>query len=303
VAALTAINRRAFPAWEALLGRAGLAALLRPLGAIEIYDTPASLAAGFERLRAVPPELTGGVSLLGGDELDAAEPALGPGHAGGVLIPATRVLTDPLEVVRGLAGYARGLGVAFRCDRVDRVRPGEVVLADGGTVAFDRLVVAAGVWAGRLLRGLGETQPLEAERGYNLTVPLPRPVVNRALLFADRGVVATPLTGALRFGGWDELGGVERPPDPRIVRRLEVLAAKLLPGFDWPGAVRWMGHRPSLPDSLPVIAASRRHPGIVYAFGHGHLGMTQGPATAEAVAALVAGEDPPFDLSPFCSRA
>ena len=83
---------------------------------------------------------------------------------------------------------------------------------------------------------------------------------------------------------------------------METLASKLLPGIDWAGASRWMGHRPSLPNSLPVIGPSRRHRDIVYAFGHGHLGMTQGPATGEAVASLVTGERPPFDLSPFALR-
>jgi D-amino-acid dehydrogenase len=306
VAALTAINRHAWLSFEALVARAGRPDLLRRAGAIQVHETAASLEAGLARLRAVPPELTGGVTLLDTAALRAAEPALGAGHAGGILIPSTGVLSDPLEVVAALSAHARARGAIIRRARVARVRPtargADLLLEGGETAAFDRVVVAAGAWSRPILRDLGEPRPLLAERGYNLTVVLDRPAITRALLFPDRGVVATSVTSGLRLGGWDELGPPDRPPDPRLFRRLAALAERLLPGFDWPGATPWMGPRPSLPDSLPLIGPSHRHPGVLYALGHGHLGMTQGPATGEAIAALVAGEPPPFDLAPFGLR-
>ena len=123
VAALTAINRHAYPSFAALLARAQLSHMMKRAGAIQVHETAASLRAGLARLRSVPEDLTGGVSLLDADALYAAVPALAPGNAGGVLIPSTGVLSDPLDVVRGLADYARARGATIRRARVVRVRP------------------------------------------------------------------------------------------------------------------------------------------------------------------------------------
>ena len=149
---------------------------------------------------------------------------------------------------------------------------------------------------------MSEPQCLEAERGYNLTVPTTDPAISHALVFADRGVAATQLDRGLRLGGWDELGGAIRPPDPKLFARLRRLAATLIPGPDWAAGIPWMGMRPSLPDGLPVIGRSRRHSRIFYAFGHGHLGMTQGPATGEMVADMIAGNTPAINPAPFAPR-
>jgi len=123
--------------------------------------------------------------------------------------------------------------------------------------------------------------------------------VKRQLIFSGHGFVVTPLETGLRVGGAVELAGLERPPNFARSRAMLEKARLFLPGLKTEGGREWMGFRPSLPDSLPVIGQARRVPGVFYAFGHGHLGLTQAAATGRLIRELVSGEAPPIDLTPF----
>ena len=123
--------------------------------------------------------------------------------------------------------------------------------------------------------------------------------MKRQLIFSGHGFVVTPLETGLRVGGAVELAGLERPPNFARSRAMLEKARLFLPGLKTEGGREWMGFRPSLPDSLPVIGQARRVPGVFYAFGHGHLGLTQAAATGRLIRELVSGEAPPIDLTPF----
>jgi D-amino-acid dehydrogenase len=120
---------------------------------------------------------------------------------------------------------------------------------------------------------------------------------------ADGKFVATPMDTGLRFAGTVELAGLTAPPDWRRARILLEQGRKMLPGLaaDHPEEriSVWMGHRPSLPDSLPALGPSRATPDVIYAFGHGHVGMTSAPMTGKVVADLVVGRPPSIDIAPF----
>ena len=120
---------------------------------------------------------------------------------------------------------------------------------------------------------------------------------------ADGKFVATPMELGLRFAGTVELAGLDAPPDWRRARILLEQGRRMLPGLAAShGEERisvWMGHRPSLPDSLPVLGPSRTTPDVIYAFGHGHIGMTAAPMTGKIVTDLVAGRPAPIDIAPF----
>ena len=169
----------------------------------------------------------------------------------------------------------------------------------GERLAFDHLIVAAGAWSGRLARSVGDRAVIESERGYNATLPSPGVHLSREVIFAERQFVATPLAIGLRIGGAAEFAGLEAKPNWRRSDALLTLARRYLPGLETGGAQRWMGQRPTTPDSLPVISRSPKHPNVIYAFGHGHLGLTLGATTGRLVADLVASRTPPLDLSPF----
>ncbi|MEM6492630.1 MAG: FAD-binding oxidoreductase, partial [Pseudomonadota bacterium] len=119
------------------------------------------------------------------------------------------------------------------------------------------------------------------------------------LTFGGHGFVVTKIAGGVRVGGAVELGGLKRPPNYARSDILLRKAAAFLPGLKTEGGARWMGFRPSLPDSLPAIGRSTREPRIIYAFGHGHLGLTQAAGTAALVAAIVRDAAPPIPLQPY----
>jgi len=165
-----------------------------------------------------------------------------------------------------------------------------------------RVIVAAGAWSRQLALSLGDRIPLDTERGYNTTLPETNFDLRTHVTFADHGFVVSRIRDAVRIGGAVELAGLARRPN---YRRAEVLRDKVsafLPGLAVDGGEEWMGFRPSLPDSLPVIDRSPRTDRIIYAFGHGHLGLTQAAGTAELVRALVYGAAPPLDPSRFSAR-
>lgn len=160
-------------------------------------------------------------------------------------------------------------------------------------------VVAAGAFSHHLSRTLGEPVPLETERGYNTTLPAGAFDLRTHLTFAGHGFVVTSNKGGVRVGGAVELGGLKLPPNMRRADILLQKARKFMPSLNTEGGKQWMGFRPSLPDSLPLLdrsAAARR---VIYAFGHGHLGLTQAAGTAELIADVLTDQTPAIDLSPF----
>ncbi|MFM7272581.1 MAG: NAD(P)/FAD-dependent oxidoreductase, partial [Gammaproteobacteria bacterium] len=153
-------------------------------------------------------------------------------------------------------------------------------------------------WSAPLAAQLGHRVPLDTERGYHLMLPQPARRPLRPIMYSRRRFVICPMEEGLRLTGCVEFAGLERGPDYRRIEQLLPFVSSILPGLDTRIESRWLGYRPSLPDGVPVIdsAGAGR---VVFAFGHGHLGMTQGPATARAVMALLEGSAPPFPLAPF----
>ena len=165
-----------------------------------------------------------------------------------------------------------------------------------------QLVIAAGAWSHLLAQQFGDRVPLETERGYNTTLPKAAFDVKRQLIFPGHGFVITPLETGLRIGGAVELGGLQRPPNFARSKAMLEKARRFLPGLDPSGGREWMGYRPSLPDSLPVIGRARSAANVFYAFGHGHLGLTQSAATARLIRDLVTNAAPAIDLTPFSGQ-
>ncbi len=176
---------------------------------------------------------------------------------------------------------------------------GVTVVHPGGQIRADRLVLSAGAFSHHLARTLGDKIPLETERGYNTTLPAGAFDLRTHVTFADHGFVVSRINGGVRVGGAVELGGLNLPPN---YKRAEVLldkAKSFLPGLDTSGGTQWMGFRPSLPDTLPVIGHSVASKHVVYAFGHGHLGLTQSSGTAELVRDLIAGQPTGIPMNPY----
>ncbi|ADZ66862.1 D-amino acid dehydrogenase small subunit [Brucella melitensis] len=157
----------------------------------------------------------------------------------------------------------------------------------------------AGAWSRDLAKGFGDIVPLDTERGYNTTLPVGSFDVKRQLTFPGHGFVITPMETGLRVGGAVEFGGLDLPPNFARSEAMLKKASKFLPGLKVEGGRQWMGYRPSMPDSLPVIGRASAGGNVYYGFGHGHLGLTQSAATARLIRDLITGSEPAIDIEPF----
>jgi D-amino-acid dehydrogenase len=302
IRAQSAMMRLARQEMDALVAGAGLGGMVRSDGVVELYESEAELAASEPGWAARRAE---GIAFehVRGPDLAALQPGLSPRFVVGTFIPQWQTVSDPYDFAVAVGDAARRRGAVFRQAEVVRLEPtaeGVVLhLSDGTTTAARRAVVAAGAWSKRLTGPLGDKVPLETERGYNTTLPPGSFELRRQLTFPGHGFVITPLTTGIRVGGAVELGGLDLPPNFARADAMLKKAKAFLPALRTEGGRQWMGFRPSLPDSLPAIGFSRASRNIVYAFGHGHLGLTQSAATARLVAELVAGTPPALDLTPF----
>jgi len=220
-------------------------------------------------------------------------------------MPDNGHLLDPQALVARLAAAMVARGGEIVMDEVHDVILGpdgpRAVLTDQGERPCDAVVLAAGAHSGTLAARLGAEVPLDTERGYHVMLAAPGIDLRMPFVSGDGGLHATPMAHGLRLAGTVELGGLEAPPNPARADRLLEVGRRLLPGLAEAGATRWMGFRPSMPDSLPVIGLSPSVPRAALAFGHGHLGMTLSAVTARLVADLVTGRTPLIDPAPYAS--
>lgn len=285
--ALAGLLQGADDLWRELADSVGAAGLLRDTGAVYAYDTPEAVASalpGIDRRRSLGVT----VETLSAQALRDLEPALPEGRfAGGALFPGTLWLTDPARMLDHLATTPR---IVARVTGIERRGAGWHLRTDAGEHHAEAVVLAAGAWSARLLAPLGLRIPLTAERGYHLEYDLPEDLLRRPVCPVSRGFYLVPMAGRLRAAGTVELGGIGAPPSAHRWERLDQGVRSVFPDLP-PASRRWMGLRPSIPDSVPVIG--RVAPGLVAAFGHGHIGLTLAPRTALLVEEALAGGDLP----------
>ncbi|TRD22897.1 NAD(P)/FAD-dependent oxidoreductase [Palleronia caenipelagi] len=211
---------------------------------------------------------------------------------------------DPRRWLCRLAHRFEARGGQIMRGEVQTITPissGIRLIVSEGAVEASRVIISAGAWSHHLARQLGHRIPLETERGYNTTLPAGAFDLRTFLTFGAHGFVVSPINGGIRVGGAVELGGLDLPPNYRRAEMLLTKARSFLPGLKTEGGTQWMGYRPSLPDSLPVIDRAPGLPQVIYAFGHGHLGLTQSAGTAELVADLVMEQTPAINLTPLAA--
>jgi D-hydroxyproline dehydrogenase len=293
--------------WRALAAQIGATDLLRDAGAAYLFETDREVATARREMDARR-ALGAAVEILGRHDLATLEPGLPAGRfAGAAFFPGTLSLSDPGAMLsrlhKALAAQEIGRVVAHVTGIAPQGTGWRLTLDHGAAVTAEQLVLAAGAWSRDLARSLGGRIPLDTERGYHVEYDLPDRLipVSRPLCPARQGFYLSPMAGRLRAVGTVELGGRDAPPSPHRWKRIEAGVRQLFPDLPAP-ARRWMGLRPSLPDSLPVIGAAPHAKGAILAFGHGHLGLTLAPRTAALVADLAAGRRPAIELSPYCPR-
>ncbi|SLN37508.1 D-amino acid dehydrogenase small subunit [Roseovarius litorisediminis] len=239
------------------------------------------------------------------DQIAEVQPGLNPRFTHAGFTPDWMNTVDPKTWAKHLAEIFRARGGQIEQVNVQALgQRGEILelQTSEGRISAGKVVIAAGAWSHQLARTIGDKIPLETERGYNTTLPPGAFDLRTHLTFGGHGFVVSRINGGVRVGGAVELGGLSLPPN---FRRSEILlekAARFMPGLKTEKGKQWMGFRPSLPDSLPVIGPSPRQPGnVFYAFGHGHLGLTQAAGTAELTAAILSGDTPDLQMTAYAT--
>lgn len=293
-AVLARLLADACPRWIALADEIGGNAILQHRGCLYVYETAAAYRQATADM-AVRRDLGITVDLVGPDVLAQMEPGLPPVAGGGAFFPKAVFLNDPGRMVGLLAQAAVAAGAGLlraRAERLLRQVDGVTLEGDGAAGPFHlharRVVIAAGAHSRALARAAGDRVPLDTERGYHLEWDMAEPRLTRPACPTSRGFYLCPMQGRLRVAGTVELGGLTAPPSPHRLARLEDGARAIFPDLPAPDRT-WMGFRPSIPDSLPVIGPSAAGAEVIHAYGHGHIGLTLAPVTAALVEGWIAG--------------
>ena len=294
--ALAGLLDCAAPLWQGLADRIGGAAILQHRGCLYLYETTAEFpAAGADMARRRGMAVS--VELLNPQDVAALEPGL-PAMAGAALFPQAMFLSDPGAMMALLAAqvFSRARLLNARAEKITRSGQGVLITGENLQLTARRVVIAAGAHSRGLAASAGDRVPLDTERGYHLEWDMETPPLTRPASPTARGFYLCPMQGRLRVAGTVELGGLTAPPSPHRLARLEAGARRIFPNLGPPDRA-WMGFRPSMPDSLPVIGPSAHGAEVIHAYGHGHIGLTLAPITARLVADLLAGRAPERDLA------
>ncbi len=285
-----------------LLRETGLEGELTEEGCLSLYSNEAEFRADREHIEILE-RFDFPHQRLTGAEARELEPELSDRIGLAVLFPENRSLRDPFRLVNKLAQRFTALGGEFRrCavagfDRSSRVTA--VRLVGGDPIAADEVVISAGAHSGLLSKMLGEPMPLETERGYHTQIMAPGVSMRHSIIWPARAFMVTPTAGGIRVGGTVEMAGLDAAPDYRRSKITVRRAQTALPNLRCENFTEWMGHRPALPDTVPVMSASAKTPGVFYAAGHGHLGVTYAATTARLMGDLITGRTPPIDMRPY----
>jgi D-amino-acid dehydrogenase len=301
--ALTALMRVSRDHLENFMERTGTRHMLHHHGNLQLYEDKAAFKAVLPLWQRRAEHGVDYTALESVDAIKEAQAGIHPRFSRAILTPAWLGISDPKDYTMALGRYFEGAGGRIEISGVkalevagDRV---SLLRDDGMRREADHIVVAAGAWSHYLARTLGDHIPLETERGYNTTLPIGAFDLKRQLSFEEHGFIVSPLTTGIRVGGAVELGGLKLPPNYSRADAMLRKAKMFLPKLKIANGRQWMGFRPSLPDSVPVIGPATQSSRVTYAFGHGHLGLTQSAGTAKLVAQHVMGETPEVDLFPY----
>jgi D-amino-acid dehydrogenase len=303
--AMRALHRDSLNCWRELLGPEPFADLIRPVGQVRVWvgegaESRIEIAiAERHGIRAEP---------LDGAALRRIYPEIAPDINRGLLIPGNAYTVSPQRLVQTLGKLLVAAGGEIIAERAMKIIPrggaaGYMIMTNLANRTAQRIVVATGAWTRELLDPLGVKVALETERGYHAMMPSPNITLAIPMSIKNRGFGLTSMENGLRASGTVEIAGLSAPPDERRAMILVEHVKRVFPTLQTDAPRYWMGHRPSTPDSLPVLGEVPRKPGLFLAFGHGHFGMTGGPPSGRLVSQIINGAAPGIDPTPYsCSR-
>jgi D-amino-acid dehydrogenase len=301
-AALQALNRHCVDSLMPLVRWAGVEDLIRVPGQLYLYMKRESYESDrlVNELRAASGE---SYDVLGKDEIRDLEPDLAPIFEVALRAHGNGHCRNPHRLATALAErVAREGGQILRAEvnGLD-VTDGKIaaVRTDRGTIIPRAVVIASGMWSRTLAKLLGHRVPLESQRGYHVTIADPGTAPRNMLMVLDKKIAITPMETGVRIAGTVELAGLEALPNYERAEIFLDIGKTIMPNLRTERHSEWMGHRPCLPDSLPVIGRAPNLANAFFAFGHGHLGLLGAAPTGRVIAQIVTGQAPMIDLAPY----
>ena len=303
--ALDRLTSRAFDAHAHLATRATAMWLIKREGMLRLYRSEGAFAAAAHE-REILSEHGAKFEVIESGAIRELEPAIKRGFAKGVLYPETGSVSDPGALIEAYRKLFLDQGGRIEQVSVEALLPhgaGWQARFAGGEVVTRQAVLAAGGWAHGFTRALGYRYPLAVERGYHLhLMPGEGPGLNRPIHDSGGYHMLAPMRQGVRVTSGVELAPLSAPPDPTQIEYAVREARGTLALGSQVENEPWLGSRPSTPDGLPVIGEAPRHRGLFFAFGHGHIGLSNGPITGQVIGELLAGRKPPFEIGPFSAE-
>ena len=233
------------------------------------------------------------------EDLWKKDPFLSRNYKVGVSYLQHGWINDPGAYVSCLANYFLDNGGSFISGEVSDIEKNKILLTNGRSLTGKKIVVACGAWSKRVLGGFKANIPLESERGYHIYLKEPSFMPSGPRLVAENKFGISPMKGGLRVAGLVEFGGLELGASKHPFRYLRHYIKKVFPDLTWSSETIWMGHRPTLSDSLPMIGRLKENPAIICAFGGQHVGLTMAPKVGKIIADVIFEKPINYNLEPY----
>ena len=241
------------------------------------------------------------VRNLNKDEVKELEPNIADVYYSGQVFTGSRHTTNPLAISNKIFDKFIELGGIYINQRVKNLIQNEKnieLLMEDKKIKFDKIIICAGAWSNQIANMLGDKFPLDTERGYHILFETNEKLINRPVAWSESGFYLIQIHNGVRAAGTVEIAGLNKSPNKKRLNMIERQSRKVLPQL---GKVQstWMGRRPTLPDSLPIIGNSQKNNNIIYAFGHQHVGWTLGAVTGKIIDSLSRDQIPNIDISAY----
>ena len=241
------------------------------------------------------------VRNLNKDEVKELEPNIADVYYSGQVFTGSRHTTNPLAISNKIFDKFIELGGIYINQHVKNLIQNEKnieLLMEDKKIKFDKIIICAGAWSNQIANMLGDKFPLDTERGYHILFETNEKLINRPVAWSESGFYLIQIHNGVRAAGTVEIAGLNKSPNKKRLNMIERQSRKVLPQL---GKVQstWMGRRPTLPDSLPIIGKSQKNNNVIYAFGHQHIGWTLGAVTGKIIDSLSQDHIPNIDISAY----
>ena len=299
--AINSLNELSVGAWERLLNDIDGLHFLRKPGFLLLWKSKNTIEDVISQ-RDMMQRYGIKCELINSAKIRELEPELDQQLSHALYFEDAYQVSDPYKLCQALfSKFIERGGVFVNQEVVSISQKGETVcLKASKELVFHKIVICTGAWSKKLLRWLGLDIPLVAERGYHVDFEKNDLNIKHLIASAENRFFISPFDTLIRIVGISEMGGLRLGAIKSRFKLLKKHSSGVIPKLR---SVKhkslWMGHRSTLPDSLPIIDRHPQYPNILLAFGHQHLGLTQAAITAEILLQVIQNEEPCIDISPY----